>query len=102
MINKAFENLLLTPNKLQRYDVIGKTDHEIWPEKFHNTYSQSDQEVLTKRVIVETLYSYPMKNLNKEELVWTVKYPLILNSTIVGIGGSCVPVQNILDTLEKI
>lgn len=101
LINKAYEETFLKPNGFSKYSLIGKTDSDIWPENFSLKSRESDLEVLQTRQIVEHLENIPILPLHKDTLTWTIKYPIILNSTIVGIGGSTVPVQQIVKAINK-
>lgn len=69
MINKAFEDIFLKCNNMNRYDFIGKTDAEINIFETTEKTTEKDYRVLSTKESFESLDTILIRNFDKHEIV---------------------------------
>jgi hypothetical protein len=90
--NPSFERLVLMPEGIDPNYVKGNTWFDLFSEEQAEMYNKDDLEVviLGKISITNTLYT---KKKNGDKQYWQVtKWPIILDSKIVGLRGIAVPI----------
>ncbi len=90
--NKAFLDIY----GFQLADIIGKTNHEIFPQQLADKYEATDRETINEKELVEQEATL---NLNGTERVYTIeKYRLVDNNNeCIGLAGIA---RDITDALE--
>jgi len=92
--NDAFANWVLAPGGVTAEMANGKTWYDIFPQTQAAMYDREDRQVVNLRSTFysDETYSY---NLDGTKNFWVVmKWPLIVESKLVGLQGIAVPLKN--------
>jgi two-component system aerobic respiration control sensor histidine kinase ArcB len=85
---------------VSKYDVIGKTDNELWPD-YADELCERDREVMT---LNKTIESEETVKINDTEVFYflSIKTPLIgSNDTVIGVVGNSLDVSEIVLAKKK-
>lgn len=85
---------------VSKYDVIGKTDNELWPD-YANELCERDREVMT---LNKTIESEETIKINDTEVFYflSIKTPLVDNNdTVIGVVGNSLDISEIVLAKKK-
>lgn len=94
-LNKAFEDSYLIPVGMDRLDYIDKTDFEIWPFDEATNFAVTDKQVIQTKKEVVFIETITLAGKKKRLLV--TKFPIFLNSEVIGVAGFSLPKDYISD-----
>ena len=88
-LNKAYEEVFLTPKGKSMSDYIGRKDADVWGEKAGSHFWKNDLKVITnqKRWIGQE----PVE-INGHTEMWNIlKYPRMSGNDVIGVAGMAFP-----------
>lgn len=98
VINKAFEDIFLSPLGFNRFDYIGHNDYAIWDKQVADEFRNNDRSVVRTKDVWEGIEN--VGNNGSTENWWVVKYPIMYNREAIGIAGTAVPLSKILTKMN--
>lgn len=98
-INSEYERVILNPIGKKAEDYIGNFDNDIWGEKIAKAFKSHDLKVMRNKKPESFLEEWagPNNIIMSGEII---KYPRMINNTVVGIGGIIINIQT-KNTNEK-
>ena len=90
-VNRAYEEVFLSPYGVKSEDYVGHTDFEVWPEDIARQFVLNDQKVIRSK---QTLEDYEDIQMEGGEMTrWRIiKYPRFSGRRIIGIAGMAIPI----------
>ena len=98
-VNDAYEREFLKPFGYSKYDYIGKTDFQIWPEELARNYVQNDRKVIDSKIILYTVEQ--TSNEADGEKWFIIKYLRYAAGKPIGIAGIAIPKKQFDDLLSN-
>ena len=91
-LNTEYERVFLTSKGISKEDYIGRMDSDIWPQEYANKFNAIDKTVSSTGGV---WIGQEWVIINDSAQLWQiVKYPAMVGSAVVGVGGFAIPPKN--------